>query len=99
MYFIDCNSTCTRLPDCGLPLGSVTITLSANGLPAVATQSLCRPIRSSDGSAVNDFESLTERWETSVVCMSTRYDIGYGRSAATGTTSALAPFASIVCVL
>ena len=87
------------MPASAAPFGSTTITLSVNGLPAVATQALCRPIKSSDGYAVNDFESLTDRFDTSVVCISTRYDIGYGRSAATGTDNALAPFASIVLLV
>ena len=34
-----------------------------------------------------------------LVCISTRYDIGYGRSAVTGTDNALAPFASIVSLV
>src|SRR5579863_6989025 len=96
MYFMDCKSRCTALPAIGLPSGSTTTTCTVKGLVAVATQSLRNPMSASDGRAVNDCESATERLETSVVCKSTRYDIGYGRSGATLTACELAPLWSTV---
>ena len=67
-------------------------------MPAVPTSSVCTPISVSDGSAVNDLLSATEMLDASVVSESTWYDIGYGRSLATGTLTVALPPASSVTV-
>jgi hypothetical protein len=82
-----------------LPDGSVAITFTVSGVPAVPTSSVRTPISVSDGSAVNVLLSATEMFDASVVSASTSYVIGNGRSFATVTLAALFPLASTLAVV
>src|SRR5271165_2376948 len=95
LYLTCCSSRCTRWPSLAAPLGSVTITLTGYATLVCATKSPCRPMSESLGNAVNVLESATERLDASVVSMSTRYAIGYGKSSATLTLRLVDPSAGI----
>src|SRR5580658_4921996 len=89
------RTICSVLPAIGTPWTSVTIAFTVSGFAAGATYEARMPMKSGDGSAVNEVDEATARFDASVVVSSTSYTIGNGRSAETATACTDRPCASV----